>query len=276
MLRISQLANIYGISGKTLRYYDEIGLLKPEIVDKYTGYRYYSSSQVLELNEITLLKEMGLSLKDILNILRGDSNEKYNILKNILNSKKADIDKEIKELKNSKKNIELLEEKLINNYNVELSSYSVGIKKLNNMKVASIKTHISAYSDQAHLWDELLMYLKKEKVKFLPERFTIYYDMQNTETQMEIEVCKRVAMDFKGNDRIMCKDINSQQEVAYLLHTGNHDSVLKSYEKILFWIEENNYEIIDNIQEEFHMEDSMTNNPKEFITEIQIPIKRKG
>ena len=51
---------------------------------------------------------------------------------------------------------------------------------------------------------------------------------------------------------------------------------MDSYEAILTWIEENGYEIIGNIREEFHMDDYMTDNPKEFVTEIQIPVKKRG
>ena len=43
---------------------------------------------------------------------------------------------------------------------------------------------------------------------------------------------------------------------------------------ILTWIEENHYEITGNIREEFHMDDFMTSNPEEFVTEIQIPIQK--
>ena len=57
MFRIGQLASIYKISGKTLRYYDELAL-RPKYVDETTGYRYYTSSQIPILNEIFLLKEM--------------------------------------------------------------------------------------------------------------------------------------------------------------------------------------------------------------------------
>ena len=46
MFRIGQLASIYKISGKTLRYYDELGLLRPRYVDETTGYRYYTPDQI--------------------------------------------------------------------------------------------------------------------------------------------------------------------------------------------------------------------------------------
>ena len=46
MLKISQFAHIGMVSIKTLRYYDEQGLLQPQFVDEFSGYRYYEASQL--------------------------------------------------------------------------------------------------------------------------------------------------------------------------------------------------------------------------------------
>ena len=64
--KIGDFANIVNISVRTLRYYDEIGLLKPEIVDRYTSYRYYTDDNVIEAQFITLLKEVGFTLQEII------------------------------------------------------------------------------------------------------------------------------------------------------------------------------------------------------------------
>ena len=64
--RIGDFSNLVNISVRTLRYYDEIGLLKPEIVDKFTSYRYYTDDNVVEAQFITLLKEVGFTLQEII------------------------------------------------------------------------------------------------------------------------------------------------------------------------------------------------------------------
>ena len=64
--KIGDFANIVNISVRTLRYYDEIGLLKLEIVDRYTSYRYYTDDNVIEAQFITLLKEVGFTLQEII------------------------------------------------------------------------------------------------------------------------------------------------------------------------------------------------------------------
>ena len=69
MFRIGEFALIAQVSGRLLRYYDEIGLLSPVFSDPHTGYRYYSADQLPRLNRILVLKELGLSLDQIVRLL---------------------------------------------------------------------------------------------------------------------------------------------------------------------------------------------------------------
>ncbi len=61
---IKQLADLAGISRRALRYYDEIGLLKPDSIGA-NGYRNYSNSSVYRLQQIMFYKELGFSLDEI-------------------------------------------------------------------------------------------------------------------------------------------------------------------------------------------------------------------
>ena len=65
MIRIGDFSKLSRISVKTLRYYDEMGLLKPVEVDPFTGYRLYEYSQLSTLNRILALKDLGFSLEEI-------------------------------------------------------------------------------------------------------------------------------------------------------------------------------------------------------------------
>ena len=65
MFRIGEFSRIARVSARLLRYYDELGLLKPGVVDSATGYRYYTSSQLQRLNRILVLRDLGLTLQQI-------------------------------------------------------------------------------------------------------------------------------------------------------------------------------------------------------------------
>lgn len=92
MYTIGQFSKIVRVSTKTLRYYDEIDLLKPMFVDKDTQYRYYSYDQALKLLSISELKEYGLKLEEIKVIM---DKQDTMLLKKFLKNKISEIDSEV-------------------------------------------------------------------------------------------------------------------------------------------------------------------------------------
>jgi predicted transcriptional regulator YdeE len=72
MLKIGEFARRGRVPVKTLRYYDEIGLLKPDGIDRWTRYRYYTDAQLPDLERILALKRLGFSLDDVAYLLRTD------------------------------------------------------------------------------------------------------------------------------------------------------------------------------------------------------------
>lgn len=92
MLKIGEFANIFNISIKTVRFYEEKELFKPFYIDKYSGYRYYNEKNIDEMSRILYLKSLGFSLEEIKNYdekqLKGKIKEykqKIITLKNNLN-----------------------------------------------------------------------------------------------------------------------------------------------------------------------------------------------
>src|SRR5579862_9727846 len=71
MFSIGEFARLGTVSVRTLRHYDEIGLLPPAKVDPATGYRAYSAEQLRLLNRIVALKELGLSLTQARQLMDG-------------------------------------------------------------------------------------------------------------------------------------------------------------------------------------------------------------
>jgi DNA-binding transcriptional MerR regulator len=57
---------------KTLHYYDQIGLLKPAKIDRFTGYRYYTIDQLSRLNRILASRDLGFTLEHITTLLDKD------------------------------------------------------------------------------------------------------------------------------------------------------------------------------------------------------------
>src|SRR5579859_6751242 len=95
MFRIGEFSKIAQVSGRLLRYYDEIGLLRPQSFDPETGYRYYSARQLPRLNRILVLKELGLSLEQIARLL--DQETSVEEIRRMLTLRKAQIEQSLQE-----------------------------------------------------------------------------------------------------------------------------------------------------------------------------------
>ena len=69
---VQKLSNLAGISTRTLRYYDEIGILKPARINS-SGYRIYGETEINRLQQILFYRELGLSLDSIKDIVTSPS-----------------------------------------------------------------------------------------------------------------------------------------------------------------------------------------------------------
>ena len=106
MLTISQTAKLTGISVRTLHFYHQKGLLKPDYVDEQNGYRYYSEAALSRLQEILFYRELDFSLKEIQDILLSSNYKKTEALsrqKQLLLLKRQRIDKLIDNLESTLK-----------------------------------------------------------------------------------------------------------------------------------------------------------------------------
>ena len=81
MIKIGELSSLTGVSVQTIRFYENMGLMSPVMVDRWTNYRYYDESSVERLSEITYLKDLGFSLKEIKNFSKEKIDEKIQKIK---------------------------------------------------------------------------------------------------------------------------------------------------------------------------------------------------
>lgn len=95
MLKISDFSRLSLVSVKALRYYDELGLLKPARVDECTGYRYYLASQLTRLNRILVLKDLGLDLSQIALLLNQEPTPEQ--IRGMLHLKQVELGQQLEE-----------------------------------------------------------------------------------------------------------------------------------------------------------------------------------
>ena len=103
MYKIGEFSKITNIPISTLRYYDEIGVLKPDKINEESNYRYYTDVQVEEVKLINYLKSIGFSLNEISNNLNKFNKRLILEKKNILLNNKLLIEEKLKKLDNLQK-----------------------------------------------------------------------------------------------------------------------------------------------------------------------------
>ena len=266
LYRIGMFAKMNKVTIKTLRYYDEMNLLKPVYIDEETSYRYYSSKQIASLHEIIALKQLGCSLSEIRKIQNGQKPE------NILRNKKIKLIEEISQKTNMIAQIEYY----LNNDKVN-QDYNIVIKKLPHVIVASHRRTIPNYGALFKCYPEMGEEMSKLNCEIsLPEYcFNIYHDVAYQEENIDIEMCEAVVEAKEDTDNIKFKEILEVEMAACLLHKGSYETIPSAYQKLVEWIEENNYVISDNPRESYI--DGIWNKEDidDWLTEVQIPITHK-
>lgn len=95
MKTVKEVSKLTGVSVRTLHYYDEIGLLKPALVNE-AGYRFYDEENLKRLQQILLFREFGMPLKEIQRILEDPALDRIQILRgqrHVLAQKKMHLER---------------------------------------------------------------------------------------------------------------------------------------------------------------------------------------
>lgn len=138
MKTISQVAELTGISTRTLQYYDEIGLLKPSELTS-SGYRLYNDEVLQKLQQILFFKELDFKLKEINEILQEpdfDKVEAFKRQKKLLCLKRDRIDNLIKLLDRLEKGEQCMSFK-----EFDLSEYIEALEQFKNQKENDVIKH---------------------------------------------------------------------------------------------------------------------------------------
>lgn len=264
--KIGLFSKINRVTIKALRHYDEIGLLPPAFIEETTGYRYYSSAQLLLLHQILALRDMGFTLDEIKQVQGGIPE------KELLQKKRLELIKKI-----AADTLRLAQvESYLAKKDADTCDYHIILKDLPEVIVASMRTVISSYDA---LFDVVPpMGAEMERlgcVCAVPEYcFNIYHDGEYRETDVDVEICEAVTEKKIDSEMLTFKVIDRVEHAACVLHKGPYEGFPKAYNAVLKWVENNGYEIIDNPRESYI--DGLWNkdSAEDWLTEIQFPVRK--
>lgn len=269
MYRIGEFSKMSKTTIKTLHYYDEIGLLKPAFVDEETGYRFYSTEQLVKLHQIQSYRQIGLSIDEIQLLISGHSANK------ILEKRKSELQAELAHGAEQLSRIEFILQGKEEECDMQ---YQAVIKELPECIVYSKKITVPNYD----AYFEVIPAIGEECLKANPDLkcakpeycFIIYLDGEYKEKDIHVEFCE--AVEKMGNDvgEIKFKKLENVQAVS-VMHKGAYAGLPKTYAYAFKWIEENGYVMIDNPRESYI--DGIWNKEceDEWLTELQVPVAKK-
>lgn len=265
MYRIGEFSELSKTTIKTLRYYEKEELLIPAFVDQETGYRFYETNQLPELAKIISLRQMGLSINNIKSILKGDN------LEQILKLRKQELETEISLYTSQLLQINnLLEGKDMKHEVVlkELPSYIVYYKEGVIKDFSEIVKFILQSAGECKSTNPNIKCVEPDYC------YVSYLDGEYKETNMKIRYAQAVTEMGTPNETIKFEKLNPIK-AACIYHKGAYDNLRESYSYLINWVEENGYEIAEPIRERYI--DGMWNksSEEEWLTEIQIPIRKK-
>jgi len=270
MFRIGEFAKMTGISIHMLRNYDTVGLLVPDQVDEQTGYRYYSSAQIIKANQIQVLKQLGFGLKEIKRLQEElDSEEK---LKAFLKGK---ISEKTRELENIKQQIERMQ-KAVEEIEDHQMKYAleVNIKVFPSRNVVSLREDISDFPEEGRLWEKLTNLCQRQQVRMAEAEysFAITHEIDFEHSRIDTEVQFVVDRLYKGLKGMKSFTIPECQ-VATIAFKGEYMQIgnIKAY--MNKWLKENGYMITGEIFSTYYRSPGNESNPNQFITELCFPIK---
>src|SRR5688572_188322 len=272
MIRIGDFSKLSRVSIKTLRFYDEMGLLKPIEVDRFTGYRYYEFDQLPRLYRILALKDLGFSLEEIGRLLEDHLSTEQ--MRGMLKLRQAEIRQRVEEEAERLERVELWLRQI--EQEDSMSKYDVVIKNIEPIKVASVRGVVPTPPDQRSLWDELMGYLYQKGARMAGTPMALYHDSEHRERDWDIEVCMPVTDETASNGRIKVHDLPAVEKMACVVHTGPFATIGEAYDAIAKWVDQNGYQIVGPGRElNLRLPETLGDqNDPNTVNEIQFPVEK--
>lgn len=266
LFTIGEMAELFGINIRTLRYYDEIGILHPEATDPDTGYRYYSTRQFERMNTIKYLRALGVSLKKIALFF---DNRDVDVLQRLLEEQKKETEARIEELMQIERKLEYRLQVLDDALHTPAGQ--IRLMSIPRRQIAYLRKDIPLGEDLEFSLRELERANTLEPVMFLGKVGVSISSSDLNARRFE---------SFSGIFVLLEKEDHYRGEEQYLpagdhvsvRFPGTHQEAAQYYIQLLEYIRDNGYACCGNSVEITLIDAGFTNDASKYVTEIQIPV----
>ena len=242
MFRIGDFSKLGQVSTRMLRHYDKLGLLVPNQVDQWTGYRYYTIDQLPRLHRLMALKELGFTLEQIGDLLEQDDELSPEQLRGMFLMRQAEIERELREgqtrLANVTARLHQIEQE------GQPSPYEIMVKAVPAQSVAGIRQRVPHLSEMDYYCEKLYAHLytrlARLNIPFLEPELTLYHNDEYTETNIDVEAAVPIAPEYLdeqlGDEQLVFHDLPASQLSASLIFEGPFREVASATLELLRWI----------------------------------------
>ncbi len=269
MLKIGEFAALSSISIHMLRNYDKIGLLVPQQVDDFSGYRYYGREQLLTANRIISLKAMGFGLEEIKEILPLPQSGIDALLQEKLQSKYRELHKIQEQIRQIQTIMDVKED-------VEPYALSVIRKTIAPMWTASLRDVIHSYPEEGILWKRLERLCGESKIKLSPNApaMAVYHGADEASGLLEVEVLLPLDREYPTADELRISRI-PEREAASVVFQGSYSQISLINAVAAEWLEKQHLEIDGPPFMIYHRSPENCTDDRAFVSELCFPVKEK-
>ena len=268
-LKIGEFSKMMQVTVKTLRHYELKGLLLPDEVDKWTGYRSYSISQMQRLNAIRDLQRQGFTLEEIKELFDDGA-------------QMPSVDQLTQKIEETERQLHLLVER-----RRQLLSWLDSHKQKNTMEKFNIQslpeiivaTHRATIADYSALGMLCVNTIGPEMQRLgckcpLPGYcFTIEHTPEYAASKIDIEYCEQVEEMGKESDIIKFKHLPAVPKALCMKHVGPYERFYESYTEAFKYMEEQGYKMAGHPRTCYIDGAWNQDDPEKWVSIIQIPVE---
>ncbi|MBA3824754.1 MAG: MerR family transcriptional regulator [Ktedonobacterales bacterium] len=276
MFKIGEFSQLGQVTIRTLRHYDDLGLLKPAHVDRDSDYRYYTVDQLPRLNRILALKDLGFALDQIALMLHHDLSSEE--LRGMLQLRQAEIEQQLQEdqvrLARVASRLRQIE------HEGEVSRYEVVIKHLAPQTIISLRTIVPELRDitpyRCSMYDDLYLTIEHLRLKVAGPELALYHNPEYIEQDIDMELAvpiERAPRAEALGERFSVRTLPAAPQVASVIHQGDLWDIGQAMVALVVWLGANE-RAANGPYREVHLY-GRENDPHDLsnvVVEMQIPL----
>jgi DNA-binding transcriptional MerR regulator len=266
LFSIGQMAKLFDMNIRTLRYYDQIGLLKPETVNEETGYRYYSSAQFERLNTIRYLRALDVPIERIAAFFEGRDVE---LMRGIFEEQLERVGKKRRELARIERKIRGRIAQIDDAVGGALDSPEV--RDVPERRVVRLAESFAPTTDLEPLIRDLGKRSNLNDAIFLG-KVGVSVSSEDLKARSFDRLSSVFIVVERADSHVGSVERIAGGPFACIRFRGTHADAARYYAKLVDFIEESGLVLAGDSVETTLIDAGMTSDESRFVTELQIPI----